>query len=126
MIAKQKRDITSNPEPMQSPNMAEIHKQEAVVNPFTRLFVVTIMVPAPRKPMPLITCAAIREVSPPPHFKQINSFVMMIRQEPRHTKENVLVPADWCFLLRSTPSNPPRIIDNNIRTNILMVLNSCK
>ena len=48
---------------MARPMQAEAHRPAAVVRPFTSCFPVTMMVPAPRKPMPLITWAPKRDTS---------------------------------------------------------------
>lgn len=47
-----------NPKPTASPTPALAQSPAAVVSPTTRLLMVTIIVPTPRKPMPLITWAA--------------------------------------------------------------------
>lgn len=46
-----------NPKPTASPTPALAQSPAAVVSPTTRLLMVTIIVPTPRKPMPLITWA---------------------------------------------------------------------
>ena len=48
---------------MARPMQAEAHRPAAVVRPFTSWRPVTMMVPAPRKPMPLMTCAPKRDTS---------------------------------------------------------------
>ena len=51
------------PAPTAKPIQAVIHIPAAVVRPLTEPFI-WIMAPAPRKPIPEITCAAIRPGSP--------------------------------------------------------------
>ena len=69
-----------------------------------------MIVPAPRKPIPLITWAAILAASPlPPEiYSIIYSLVTMTMAAPIHTKEKVFSPAGRPFSPRSKPTMPPQ------------------
>ena len=63
MIATAMIAPSKNPAPIASPRQADAQSPAAVVRPLTWLSFVTRIVPAPRKPMPLITCAPKRDTS---------------------------------------------------------------
>ena len=94
---------TYMPAPTAMPNAATIHIPAAVVSPRTEPFI-CIMAPAPRKPIPVTTCAAIRAGSP--FFRPMYScgtymLRIMARVAPIEISENVRTPAVWPLRLRS-------------------------
>ena len=108
---------STNPIPTASPIVALAQRVAAVVNPLTRWFEM-IIVPTPRKPTPLMTCAAIRSIlARPEKWIWIYCSVNITNVAPRQTTVIVFVPAPRCFIPRSRPIIPPRIID----TMILMI-----
>ncbi len=74
MIAVAHTPVTTNPAPRAMPIAAVAHTPAAVVSPCmtSRLY---IMMPAPKKPMPVTTCDAIRVASAAiePSFKSEKS-----------------------------------------------------
>ena len=71
--------------PTAIPMAAVHHRPAAVVRPFMWLFLVTRMVPAPRKPIPLITCAGILAGSEALRASTMKRLVIHARAEPTHT-----------------------------------------
>ena len=70
---------------------AVAHKPAAVVSPLMRFPLIKIQ-PAPKKPMPLTTCAPIRPMSPP-YVPCIVLLMTMIAVAPKHTRMCVRMPA---------------------------------
>jgi hypothetical protein len=96
---------------MTSPSPATTHNVEAVVSPATVPRAWTI-VPAPRKPMPVMTPAAIRtRLSPvPPLAPMMPMAKLIIMVEPTQTRMLVRKPAGFWLASLSRPMSPPRAI----------------
>ena len=90
------------PAPAKVPTIAEHQSVAAVLIPCT-LIPSRRITPAPRKPMPEITCAAILVGSPCP----ISVEKTTNPQEPRATRALVLSPAIFWFHCRSNPIAGP-------------------
>ena len=95
MKRQEKIDMIYIPAPMARPKHAVIQIPAAVVRPRTEPFI-WIMAPAPRKPIPEITCAAIRPGSP--FFRPIYSCgmymeIIIARVAPIAMRANVRIPA---------------------------------
>ena len=94
--------------------MAAAQSPAAVVRPLTRLSRVTMIVPAPMKPMPLTTCAAIRlGSSRSPSCvarKPSNPYcdTIIIRALPSATRKWVRNPASLTRYSRSSPITVPQ------------------
>ena len=86
------------------PTAAADQRVAAAVNPDTRPRSL-IMAPAPRKPMPLTTCAAMRVRSAP---SVANWESNPNTHDPTHTAAKVRTPAAGRSCLRSQPMKPPR------------------
>ena len=97
------------PPPMVIPMAAFTNTNAADVNPSMRCFDCK-MVPAPIKPMPDTTCAAIRVGSPvvASNEKWVN------KHEPKQIKLCVLIPAGFPMVSRSIPTTIPHPIDKVI------------
>ena len=79
--------------------------------------------PAPIKPIPVTTCAAIREGSSvisgvPKMSENPNADTIIIRQEPTQTSMCVRKPAAQCFRSRSNPISAPKNDANESRIMI--------
>ena len=107
---------------MASPVQAEAHRHAAVVMPLTSCRPVTMMVPAPRKLMPLMTCAPNRPTSiRGPTFSATAAQLLLsisysywpssiVSADPRHTSIYVRKPAARPLRPRSIPIIPPNSI----------------
>ena len=98
------------PTPTAMPIAAIIQMPAAVVRPRTEPFI-CMMAPAPRKPIPDTTWAAMRLGSPflRPRYScgtYIDSTIA--RQAPMQMSEKVRTPAVWPLRLRSKPTRAPR------------------
>ena len=108
------------PPPVASPIAATVHNPEAVVSPLTVPCCENNIVPAPMKPIPLITCAATLDgssiypcfpiTSPNPYID-----TSIAKAAPRHTIMCVLKPAAQSFLSRSSPIMAPKKAASNKR-----------
>ena len=96
---------------------AAFHSEAAVVRPAMRFCAMKI-VPAPRKPMPLTTCALMRPTliaTPVASAVRLSSTMSCmialsstaITVAPTHTSTCVRMPAGRFFRSRSTPMMPP-------------------
>ena len=116
MNAKATTAPFQNPIPIVIPSQAHTQSPAAVVNPRTWLRPVTIIVPAPRKPIPLMIWAPILAISPVLcKDTRMYSLVSITRAEPMHTSACVLTPAPRPLLLRSTPTRAPINVANASR-----------
>ena len=112
--------------PMASPTPAAAHRPAAVVSPLTRYCRVTRIVPTPRKPMPLTTCAGMRPTSPV--WKKSARYweVSMTSAAPMHTSMYVRSPAARRLRVRSSPSTPPHTAASSSRTVTVSPLSSSR
>ena len=105
------------------PRQATFHRLAAVVRPDT-FFCAMKMVPAPRKPMPLITWADMRprlRLSSSPWLaavtlartRELSSRAMV--EAPRHTSTWVRMPAGRFLYSRSSPMTNPMSSENITR-----------
>src|SRR6185436_7536166 len=86
---------------------ATVQRQAAVVSPRTES-PERMMAPAPRKPTPATTWAAIRAGSDFPGFRSAMWIdTSMMRHDPRETIMWVRSPAGWLCISRSRPTRPP-------------------
>ena len=87
-----------------------------------------MMVPAPKKPMPLITCAPSRPGSPAPLLTTVNRYwlVIMVTEDPKQTKMWVRNPAARRFFPRSMPMSPPHKVANSSRRKMETGFSSAK
>src|SRR5258708_26966082 len=97
------RERTSNPAPIPIPNAAATQIIAAVVMPLTLVSPLKIT-PAPTKPIPTTTLAAILSGVP---FPPISSDSMVKRVAPRQIRVRVRNPADLLRYSLSAPINPP-------------------
>ena len=106
---------------MSIPMDAFTNTNAADVSPSMRCFDCKI-VPAPIKPMPETTCAAIRVGSPSVAMseKWVN------KQDPMQIKVCVLIPAGFPMLSRSMPMANPLPMDKMIFTMNISHSSSCK
>ena len=102
------------PAPQQRPTIAAAQSPAAVVSPFTCLRLVTIIVPAPIKPIPAITWAlSLRgsEINGPlPIELSVRRYcpVNEVDAAPMQTRICVRNPAGRCLCSRSRPIIPPQ------------------
>ena len=97
-----------NPAPTASPAPATPQRHAAVVRP--RIDVPCLRIaPAPRKPIPLTTCAAILAGSPrSAAIWAILIEVIIMSADPMQTTAWVRIPAGWPLRSRSNPMTVPR------------------
>ena len=122
-------DENRRPIPTASPIHAEVQRLAAVVRPDTCLCPVTMIVPTPRKPIPLTTCAPSRAVSPIPaplEYTWIKSPVIITRVAPIQTIICVFTPATRFFIPRSIPIRHPRNIARISRNSVDPIFKVCK
>ena len=101
---------------MAIPMAAVTQSPAAVVSPLTCRLSVTMIVPAPRKPIPHKSCAGILPMSA--GYEAISERyipVTVARAEPRHTRAKVLIPAAYLLLALSTPTRLPSTIASKSR-----------
>src|SRR5438067_1120392 len=97
--------IPYSPAPAGIPTAAFTQIVAAVVIPWTLLPLLRID-PAPRKPMPLTICAAMRSGVPPARASSMDTTVN--KAEPTAMSMFVRRPAAFCRSSRSTPMAAPR------------------
>ncbi len=105
-----------NPAPIAIPIAAVTQSPAAVVRPLTCRLSVTIIVPAPRNPIPHKSCAGILPMSA--GYADISdrySPVIVASADPMHTSAKVLIPAAYLLLALSTPTRLPRSIASKSR-----------
>lgn len=110
---------TTSPDAHKAPIAATHHKVEAVLSPFILLPSLNIT-PAPKKPIPDTTCAAILVWS----FAFIPNDKYTNKKAPMHTKTLVLRPTIRCL---NCLSKPTKILsEKHIINLIIKVVNSIK
>ncbi len=123
---------------MTRPRQADAQRPDAVVSPLTFCWFVAMTVPAPRKPMPLMTWAPNRDtsvLSPTASAIGAQSVVSMtysywlrtiVRDAPMQTRVYVRGPAGRCLRPRSRPMRPPMTSARISRRKTDAVLKSLK
>ena len=113
-----------NPMPTASPIQAQVHMLAAEVSPLIWC-PETMMDPAPRKPMPLITWAAILDRSTAPgNARYIYWAVSITVAAPRHTAASILAPPPRFFAPRSIPITEPSTRASTIRSITFLSVHS--
>ena len=117
---------SAKPIPADKPIPAQAHNPAAVVRPFTSFRPVIMIVPTPRNPIPLMTCAPIRVISvlEPGNSRKTYSLTIMDIAAPRQTNACVFIPAPLFLYPLSNPIITPTAVANNKRKNIPATLHS--
>jgi len=106
-----------NPNPTVAPIAAVTHIMAAVVKFLTTpSWVLKIIIPAPKNPIPTIIQPKILEESKletPKYLSKLKREMIIKRAEPKLIIENVLVPASFLAHSLSNPIKAPRAVASN-------------